>query len=136
VTHTPPGGQTVPQPPPDHGRAGALVWLHYLSLLASPITPIGAATGDAMTYVLGFGPLGLGVILYQLGLIIPKKTYAEKAADARSWRDLYESERAAHTATREAFATQAERLQVAVESGRVTEALLREVRARAISPKD
>lgn len=61
-----------------------------------------------MSYVLSFGPLGLGIILCQLGLIIPRKAYDEKAADAKGWRDLYESERAAHAATREALATPGE----------------------------
>ena len=88
------------------------------------------ALGD----IANWGALGFVVFGLVGGLLVPSWTYKDKSAEAKGWKDLYESERTAHTATREAFATQGERLQVAVESGRVTEALLREARSRAVSP--
>jgi hypothetical protein len=52
-------------------------------LLAGAISPVGNASGDVVTYILGFGPLGIGVVLYTLGIIVPGKAADKAAAAAR-----------------------------------------------------
>jgi hypothetical protein len=90
----------------------------------------------ALLEKLGAGA-GVIVVLILLKLLVPGWTYRDKGREAESWKGLYESERKAHEHTRDAFVLQGERLQVAVESGRVTEQLLREARSRvAPSPAE
>jgi hypothetical protein len=98
--------------------------------LATAVSPVGDATGDVLTYVLGFGPLGIGVVLYQLGLIVPKPVLARADADAGQWRKAYEDERAAHQTTREALAVASDRAEAAVEAAKVTTKLLEAVQER------
>jgi hypothetical protein len=70
------------------------VLLHYLSL-APPgtapwlmaigsVSPVSSAAGDIVTYVLGFGPLGVGVVLYTLRVIVPGKAIDEAREQARA----------------------------------------------------
>lgn len=90
----------------------------------------------ALLEKLGAGA-GVIVVLILLKLLVPGWTYRDKGREAETWKGLYESERMAHEHTRDAYVLQGERLQVAVESGRVTEQLLREARSRvASSPAD
>jgi hypothetical protein len=95
-----------------------------MASLADAVTPIGAATGDIVTYIISFGVLGIGVVLYQLGLIVPKPTLSAAERDAQQWRKAYEDERAAHAATRESLAVANNRAEAAVEAARVTTKLL------------
>jgi hypothetical protein len=86
----------------------------------------------ALLEKLGAGA-GIIVVLILLRLLVPGYLYRDKAKDAETWKGLYESERDAHQHTRDAYALQGERLQVAVESGKVTEQLLLEARRHAVA---
>ena len=66
-------------------------WLHVLAV-AVPIaitplaaaSPVGDVAGDITTYILGFGPLGVGVVLYTLRVIVPGKAVDEAREQARA----------------------------------------------------
>jgi hypothetical protein len=96
--------------------------------LATAVSPVGDATGDVLTYVLGFGPLGIGIVLYQLGLIVPKPVLERADAEAANWRAAYEDERKAHQATRDALVLASDRAEAAVETAKLTRMLLEEAR--------
>lgn len=57
----------------------------------SNISPVGSAASDILTYILGFGPLGVGVVLYTLRVIVPGKAVDEAREQART--DLIEENR-------------------------------------------
>jgi hypothetical protein len=59
------------------------VWTVY-SIIATSVSPIGAASGDIITYILGFGPLGVGIVLFALGYLVPKPVKDSAVAAARS----------------------------------------------------
>ena len=92
--------------------------------LAIAVSPVGAGAGDAVSYLLGFGPLGIGIVLYQLGLIVPKPILTASQKREDQWRTAFEDERAAHALTREALAVANNRAEAAVEAARVTTKLL------------
>jgi hypothetical protein len=52
------------------------------------ISPLSSVAGDITTYVLGFGPLGIGVVLYTMRVIVPGKAVDEAREQARA--DLME----------------------------------------------
>lgn len=52
----------------------------WLQVLAVAVTPGGTGADALISYVLGFGPLGVGVVLYTLRVIVPAKA-ADKAAE-------------------------------------------------------
>lgn len=81
-----------------------------------------------------WGSLGFVALALTFGWLVPAWTYKAKERDAETWKGLYDSERTAHQLTRDAYAIQGERLQVAVESAKVTEQLLREARNRVVAP--
>lgn len=59
------------------------------SLLASggsSVSPVGAAASDIVTYVLGYGVLGVAVVLFVLRIIVPRSVVDEAREQAR--RDL------------------------------------------------
>jgi hypothetical protein len=89
---------------------------------------------NAAAQFVQWGSLGFVALALTFGWLVPTWTYKEKAKDADTWKHLYELERDAHQHTRDAYAIQGERLQVAVESGKVTEQLLREARGRVALP--
>lgn len=95
-----------------------------LAILAMSVSPVGGASGDAISYILGFGPLGVGIVLFGLGYIVPKPILTEARADAGEWRKAFEEERAAHAATRESLAVANDRAEAAVEAARITTKLL------------
>jgi hypothetical protein len=98
--------------------------------VADGLTPVSSISGDVTTYILGFGPIGIGVVLYQLGLIVPRPILAAARADSEKWRTAFEDERAAHAATRESLAVANDRAEAAVEAARVTTKLLEVVQRR------
>lgn len=59
------------------------MWAGYW-LLATSVTPVGSVTGDAISYILGFGPLGVGIVLFGLGYIVPKSVMNNSVSAARS----------------------------------------------------
>jgi len=89
-----------------------------------------------ITVLINLGTGGVVVALIILRLLVPGWAYREKSQDAAAWKRIYESERDAHQHTRDAYTLQGERLQVAVESGKVTEQLLREARQRVVTAPD
>jgi hypothetical protein len=77
-------------------------WLHYLVttvpgtapwLMATggAVSPLSSVAGDITTYILGFGPLGIGVVLYTMRVIVPGKAIDEAREQARA--DLLEENR-------------------------------------------
>ena len=54
------------------------------ALIATAITPVGTATGDAITYVLNLRAARTWRHPLPARLIVPKKAYDEKAADAKA----------------------------------------------------
>jgi hypothetical protein len=68
------------------------VWLHFLALAppgtppwliaTASISPVSSAASDVVTYVLGFGPLGVGIVLYTLRVIVPGKAIDEARKQA------------------------------------------------------
>ena len=74
------------------------MWLHYLFssvpgaapwlMAGGSVSPVSSAASDIVTYILGFGPLGVGVVLYTLRVIVPGKAVDEARAQARA--DLME----------------------------------------------
>lgn len=58
-------------------------WLPY-SLIAESVTPLGSVTGDAVSYLLSFGAIGIGVVLFGLGFIVPRSTMTTAVASARA----------------------------------------------------
>jgi hypothetical protein len=59
------------------------VWTVY-SLIASSVSPLGAASGDIVTYILGYGVVGVGAVLFALGYIVPKPVKDSAVAAARA----------------------------------------------------
>jgi hypothetical protein len=53
----------------------------WLFTLADSVTPIGAASGDIVTYILSFGVLGIAAVLFGLGYIVPKNAVDRARAD-------------------------------------------------------
>lgn len=57
----------------------------WLQLLAdSPVSPIGTASGDVVTYILGFGPIGIIAIAFATGWLVPKGAVKEAREQARA----------------------------------------------------
>lgn len=52
--------------------------------LAQSVGPVASGTSDIVTYILGFGPLGVGVVLYTLRVIVPGKAVEEARQQARA----------------------------------------------------
>lgn len=58
-------------------------WLP-LSLIAESVTPVASATGDIVSYILGYGVLGVGAVLLVLRILVPGKTVDEAVERART----------------------------------------------------
>ncbi len=52
--------------------------------LATSVSPVGAASGDIVTYILGYGVCGVAVVLFALGYIIPKPVKDSAVTAARA----------------------------------------------------
>lgn len=57
-------------------------WFHF-AFLGTGVTPLSSVTGDAISYLLSFGPLGIGVVLFGLGYIVPKAAMTSAIMAAR-----------------------------------------------------
>ena len=55
---------------------------HYV--LAASVTPVDAAAGSLVSYILGYGPVGVVVIAFAFRLIVPKGTVDEAVERARA----------------------------------------------------
>jgi hypothetical protein len=55
-----------------------------IGALAESTTPLGSAAGDIVTYILGFGPLGIGIVLFALRIIVPGKNVDDAVKTARA----------------------------------------------------
>jgi hypothetical protein len=62
------------------GLPGAAPWL----MATGAVSPLSSVAGDITTYVLGFGPLGIGVVLYTMRVIVPGKAIDEAREQARA----------------------------------------------------
>ena len=90
--------------------------------------------GVDLTSFLNYGVLGIVVLLLILGLLVPKAVLAradeetKKAnADRDAWKTAFDTERQAHTLTREALVRAEERGEAALEVQKTTLALLAEL---------
>ena len=63
----------------------------YQLLLATSVSPVSAAGGDITTYILGYGVLGVAVVLFTLRIIVPRSAVDDAKAQART--DLLEENR-------------------------------------------
>lgn len=63
-------------------------WLLYL---AASVSPVGAASGDIIDYILGYGVLGIAAVLFVLRIIVPRSAVDDAKAQARV--DLLEENR-------------------------------------------
>lgn len=60
-------------------------WLALaLSQVPSPATPVDAATGSIVTYILNFGVLGVAAVALAFGWLVPKSTVTRARAEARA----------------------------------------------------
>ena len=47
------------------------MWFPYLTVIATSVSPVSAAANDIVSYVLGYGVLGVGAVLLVLRIIVP-----------------------------------------------------------------
>lgn len=50
-------------------------------ILSENLSPIGSATGDIITYILGYGVLGVATVLFVFRVIVPAKAIDTARAD-------------------------------------------------------
>ena len=58
------------------------------AFLASSVSPVDAATGSVVGYILGFGPIGIIALAFAFRFIVPRSAVDEAKDQAR--RDLVE----------------------------------------------
>jgi hypothetical protein len=63
-------------------------WLAVLAAHASSVTPVDAATGSLVGYILGFGPIGIIALAFAFRFIVPRSAVDEAKDQARA--DLVE----------------------------------------------
>lgn len=85
---------------------------------------------DLATVLINSGPVGIVVLLFVLGWIVPKPTVDRMGVDKDQWRQLYETERSAHETTRKALVDQAAAATAAIAAAQTTEKLLSELKQR------
>jgi hypothetical protein len=79
--------------------------------------------GTAYT-VLTTGIAGIGLLAFWNRWIVPGSTLVDAQKERDEWKLLYEKEREAHQATREALAAASQRSDAGVEAAKVTVALI------------
>ena len=80
--------------------------------------------------LLNWGPAGVVIVLFLLGYITPRPGTQRLEQEAEQWRQMYETERAAHETTRKAHAEEIKPiLRASAEAARTTEHLLTGVQA-------
>lgn len=52
--------------------------------LAGAVTPVGEATGDIVTYILGYGVLGIVALAFAFRFIVPRSALQEARETARA----------------------------------------------------
>jgi hypothetical protein len=52
-----------------------------MTWLASAVTPVGAATGDIVTYILGYGVLGIVALAFAFRYIVPRSAISDGRQD-------------------------------------------------------
>lgn len=75
---------------------------------------------EAVTSGLG----GLGLLAFWQRWIVPGSAYADMKNERDQWKSMYEKEREAHQATRDAFIASSQRSDAGVEAARVTVQLI------------
>lgn len=56
-------------------------WLALLLASGPPVTPVGTAATDLVTYILGYGVLGVAAIAFAFRLIVPAKAIDDARRD-------------------------------------------------------
>jgi hypothetical protein len=59
---------------------GTAPWL----IATGSVSPVSAAAGDIVTYILGYGVLGVAAVLFVLRIIVPAKAVDEARTQARA----------------------------------------------------
>lgn len=101
-----------------------LIWVLAAAETAAD-TP--ADIGKMIVGFAQYGVLGVVVVLFLSGFIVPRGTYQAVTTDRDNWRDAHTKESEAHQATRVSLAKAEERADIAVEQGRTLNALLSEL---------
>lgn len=60
----------------------------WLAFLAASVTPVDSATASIVSYILGFGPIGIIALAFAFRFIVPRSAVDEAKEQAR--RDLVE----------------------------------------------
>ncbi|MET9510749.1 hypothetical protein ABZX62_20205 [Streptomyces flavidovirens] len=82
-----------------------------------------------------YGVLGLVVILFLTGIIVPKASVQALSLERDNWRDAHQKEHDAHQATREQLAKAQTSADVATEQGRAMVKLLEDFGHRPDTPR-
>ena len=96
------------------------------------MTPEAAEILSVIGQVVQWGVLGFTTLALMFGLLVAPWVYKAKKEESDAWKKLYLDEREAHQRTRDAYALQGERMQVAVEAARIQEQFLREAHGRVV----
>lgn len=107
------------------------------SLFGIAVPAAVMATGSVSVSDLSFwynllaaaGVAGVWVVAFLFDWIVTRKVYEKAVTDGLQWKALYEHEREAHQATREALTLANQRAEAGVEAARVTKALIDGLRA-------
>ena len=60
----------------------------WLAVLAASVTPVDAAAGSIISYILGYGPIGIIALAFAFRVIVPRSAVDEAKEQAR--KDLVE----------------------------------------------
>jgi hypothetical protein len=60
------------------------MWPPYLSVIAVTMLPVSNPDGDIISYILGYGVLGIGAVLLMLRIIVPGKSVDEAVDRGRA----------------------------------------------------
>lgn len=86
--------------------------------------------------VLTTGLGGVGLLAFFNRWIVPGSSLEDMRSERDEWKSLYEKEREAHQATRDAFTAASQRADAGVESARVAVALVDALRRRELPGPD
>lgn len=117
------------------GIATGLIVAHRIGALSHEFTVLAAgsvAVADVSFWynlLTVAGVAGLWVVAFLFDWIVTRKVYDKAVDEATSWKSLYEHERDAHQATRDALVLANQRAEAGVEAARVTKVLIEGLRA-------
>jgi hypothetical protein len=87
-------------------------------------TGIASSILGSVTTVITTGISGVGLVAFYARWIVPGATLDDVKSERDEWKALYEQERQAHQATRDAYVAASQRGDAGVESAKVTLAIV------------